>query len=444
MQTRTLRDNVLAGLFVVSGLAIGVWGSFLLGERPAGTGLSFTIQFSLQQGVAGLKPGSPVLLAGKQIGQVRRVEFAVERTGGQVSSASTSGLLTPVGVNVFVEVDGSLTLYENAGIYLDRPLLGNLSSLNISSTGSPEATVFAGTPRIEPNDIVRGGIAPPAVLASMGWGPEQSEAVRRTIKDVETSAAEVRRLLQESGPKFSQGVDHAKAVLSQIDERVAQWRANVDEFLKNAEAASVSVKAASADLPDAVKEGRAFIARATRVAETTQGILDENRENLKATMASVRSVSGKVDERVVQELIQSLEQAETSLKDFSHSLNQVDQLVIEGRYDVRNTLANMSLASQEMKLITSELRAAPWRLLHRPTLKERETEDLYGATNAFAEAASSVRSAAEALSAASSSPNASPEQARRLEELSVTLNDAVKNYRDAGKRFMDELIERQE
>lgn len=442
MQSRTLRDNVLAGLFVVSGLAIGVWGSFLLGERPAGQGLAFTVQFSLQQGVSGLKPGSPVLLAGKQIGQVQRVEFAVERTAGQGSPKG--GIFTPVGVNVMVEVDGSLALYENAGIYLDRPLLGNLSSLNISSTGSPEAIAFAGTSRIESNDIVRGGIAPPAVLASMGWGPEQSEAVRRTIKDVETSAAEVRRLLQESGPKFSQGVEHAKAVLAQIDERIAQWRAHVDEFLKNAEAVSVNAKVASEGLPDAVKEGREFIANATRVAETTKAILDENRENVKAAMAAVRSVSTKVDDRVVDELIQSLDQAETSLKDFSHSLRQVDQLVIEGRYDVRNTLANMSLASQEMKLITSELRAAPWRLLHRPTLKERETEDLYGATNAFAEAASSVRSAAEALAAASASSNTSPEQAKRLEELSAALNDAMKNYREAGKKFMDELLQRQE
>src|SRR5690349_8932504 len=111
MDTRGARNNILAGAFVLAALLLGVWVSFRLSGRPSMGGLrKFIVRFSLEDGATGLKNGSPVLLAGQQIGQVKQVEFAKDAQG------------LPGGVDVRVEIRADMTIYENAGIYLQLPL----------------------------------------------------------------------------------------------------------------------------------------------------------------------------------------------------------------------------------------------------------------------------------------------------------------------------------
>src|SRR5262245_56653116 len=163
------RNNVLAGAFVVVGLVLAVWVSFMLSDTNLARGMrTFTVQFTLGDGALGLKPGSPELLAGQQVGKVQHVDFARAPApgGGEVVTA----------VNVAVEVRSDLTRYENAAIALQKPLLGTLSSINISSVGSAAGvpTPSGISAAIEPGDIVKGTIAPPGFLADAGYGPEQA------------------------------------------------------------------------------------------------------------------------------------------------------------------------------------------------------------------------------------------------------------------------------
>ncbi len=90
-----------------------------------------------------------MLLAGQQIGRVRSVDFATAPDGSATAVNS-----------VGVEVRGNLTLYENAGVYLQLPLLGTLSSINISSVGTPAATPHAGSKQlaIEEDEVVTGRV----------------------------------------------------------------------------------------------------------------------------------------------------------------------------------------------------------------------------------------------------------------------------------------------
>src|SRR5262245_19985137 len=126
MATRGSRNNILAGGFVLAALLLGVWVSFKLsGRQSVGGTRRFIVRFTLQDGATGLKDGSPVLLAGQQIGQVRSVEF----------NKNADGLASFVDVRVETRAD--LVIYENAGVYLQLPLLGTLSSINISSVGAP-------------------------------------------------------------------------------------------------------------------------------------------------------------------------------------------------------------------------------------------------------------------------------------------------------------------
>jgi ABC-type transporter Mla subunit MlaD len=393
----------LAGGFVVTGVAAAVWVSFLLGAKPTGSGLPFTVKFSLAQGAAGLKPGSPVMLGGQQIGQVKGVSF----------EKGDDGL--PKGVLVGVEVDQSVFLYENAGVYLDRPLLGTLSSINIASVGDSKVEKFQGKPQIESGDVVAGAIAPPAMLASAGFGPEQSKAVGEII-------------------------DSAKRSMLDL-ERIEQWRTEVDATLASVRAATKDAEEFSKKLPGVADDAKAFIAKGSEFADKVTKVIDENRADVRATIESVKSATAKFDQVTVDKINTTLGEIDKALEVFSIGVKNVDQILQDGRFDLKQTLANMSLASQEMKLTMSEVRAAPWRVFYKPTLKERETEDLYGAAGAFAEAAGLVRSASEALAAASGSQVQAPDHAEHLKELRRELDESIDKYREAGKRLMDELVE---
>ena len=63
--------------------------------------------------------------------------------------------------------------------------------------------------------------------------------------------------------------------------------------------------------------------------------------------------------------------------------------------DLGDVLGNASLASQQLKLATIEIRRSPWKLLYRPTPDELEHELLYEAARSFAVAAADLKAASE-------------------------------------------------
>ena len=88
--------------------------------------------------------------------------------------------------------------------------------------------------------------------------------------------------------------------------------------------------------------------------------------------------------------------------------------------------------SDQLKLTSIEVRSQPWRLLHAPTNKEMSSQVLYDATRAYAEAASDLRAASEALQATDGQQPA---------EMVEQLRGAVEKYRAAEQALMDKLIE---
>ena len=113
-------------------------------------------------------------------------------------------------------------------------------------------------------------------------------------------------------------------------------------------------------------------------------------------------------------------------------LGKLSTIVTEETPSIRRTLANLRLMSDQLKLTAVEVRSQPWRLLHQPTNKELSSQVLYDATRAYAEAASDLRAASEALEASSGQPS---------QEVVDALTQAVTKYKAAEQALMDKLIE---
>jgi phospholipid/cholesterol/gamma-HCH transport system substrate-binding protein len=415
MATRGARNNILAGLFVIGAIVLGVLVSFRLSSRTSMGGTRrFTVRFSLLDGATGLKNGSPVQLAGQQIGQVRSVEFSTG-PGGVVSA-----------VDVGVEVRADLTLYENAGIYLQLPLLGTLSSINISSVGDDKVSPFSGKgPAIEDNEVVIGHLAPPGFLAQAGFGSEQAAQLRATISSLQSAVDRASRLLETSGPKLDGALSDAQTLLAQLKEKLSGWTEKIDKTAANIEQASSRLDPMLTKVDNGLDDARATI-------KDVREIVESNRDKVGQIVDNVRSATEKIDKTTVDQINAALKDGREALDVFSKSLTKLGDLITQETPDLRRTLANLRLMSDQLKLTAVEVRSQPWRLLHEPTTKEMSSQVLYDAARSYAEAASDLRAASESLEATKGQPAA---------EVMDELSRAVTKYKAAEQALMDKLIE---
>ncbi|MEL7472619.1 MAG: hypothetical protein AAGK04_04815, partial [Planctomycetota bacterium] len=194
MPTPHDRNNVLAGLFLFGTLALFIATSVVIRQLNFSPRSSYVVRFPISTGAQGITSGSFVHLGGQVVGEVASVGFYPSKEA-------------PTDIDVEVEIDAELLLYENARVYLRTPLLGSGSDLNIAAVGDPAsiAATHDGDPRLTDGEWVQGRNAPPAFLADAGWGEEESQALRAIIRDVKD------------------GVGTGKAFVDDADE---WWRAN--------------------------------------------------------------------------------------------------------------------------------------------------------------------------------------------------------------------------
>lgn len=424
MASRSARDNILAGGFVVVGMIGAVWASFMLGQRSSlGTTRTFTVRFPIGIGAPGIKAGAPVLLGGMRIGSVEGVGFFPADTAA------------PTDVDVRVAVPDNIPMYDNASVSLERPLLGSLSSINISFAGDEAGVVKAVgvSKRIDAGDVITGGLAPPAFLAQAGIGEKQIVEVQNALRNLDQTLTKVAGLVDRATPQAEAGIADARQLVSDLRTRLDGWTQSVDKIVANVETASGRLDPMLADAQAAVTDARKLIAE-------VQGVIADNKERVNRIVASVESATAKIDATTVEQLNAALKDGRAALDTLSGAIGKVSDLVTEQTPNLRRTLANLRLMSDNLKLTAVEVRSQPWRALHAPTTKEVSTQALYDATRAYAEAASDVRAASEALQALTAGNASRLADGTTVDQASRAITEAMVKYQQAEQRLMDVLI----
>lgn len=424
MNTRSSRNNVIAGLFVLIAVIAGVWVSFVLAGGPDyGKVRRFSVVFDLSDGATGLKEGSPVQLGGQEIGRVERVRFELD-AGGR-----------PTGVIVAVQVRADLPLYENAVVVLERPLLGNLSAINILDAGDAAAPNATNLALVEDGELVRGGLAPPAFLAQAGLGSDQIQQIRSLVARMEQGVDQVATLIEKTGPDIEKSFRDSRELIEELRTAFNKWDEKIDRTLVNVRDASDRIDPLMTDVERGVDQAVATI-------ESVKAAVDENRPRVDAVTSDLATLSARLRDEGYAQFSQTLDSARTALGSAQDALTRVSRVVTEETPSIRRILANARLASEQLKLTTIEVRSQPWRLLYRPSLKERETEDLYDAARSYASAASDLRAASESLEAAAAGQSAPADE--RLDALTADLAEAMSRFRAAETKLLDTLIKQRE
>ncbi|MEI7659077.1 MAG: MlaD family protein [Phycisphaerae bacterium] len=416
MANRTVRDNTLAGLFVLGGIALAVWSSFMLGEQTGLGGMSrVTVQFPVGLGSHGLKPGALVMLGGQKIGNVDSISFSPK--GG-----------TPTHVDVAVELPRQLKLMSDAVFTLERPLLGSISSINITSGGGAAAATELGD-----GAVVAGGLAPPALLSQSGLGPEDMTNLRDSLSSLDKSMDRIATLIDQRSPDIDRGIIDARAIIADIKARLGPWADMVGATLDNAHAASERLRPMADKASVVIDDAKAFIA-------SVQAVVEQNRESIRSAVASVESIADKVDKQMLADLAKSLESATKALESVDQTVTRVSTLVSSETPNVQRTIANLRLMADNLKLTSIEVRSQPWRLLHQPTRKDISTQALYDSTRAYAEAGSDLRAASESLRALVEARQAGIGDQTAIDEASRLLARTAEQYKTAERRLLELLV----
>lgn len=414
------RNNILAGLFLVGSLGVAVALSFMLSglAERLGSATRYTIWFPLSVGAPGIKPGSPVNLGGQPIGRVEKVRRELEGESGPR-------------ILLEVSVSSDIVFYPAAKAYLEQPLLGTLSAINIRSLGDASSGQALGA-----GGLLLGGMAPPSFLESAGFGPEQQERVQTIVERVEQILDQFYASLEETDATLKPILERAETISAEVEVIVARISDEMEGWTGEIDATLASVRAGAERIDPLLGEADALLADAQRVLASAQAAIDDNRPDIDRIIDNVETTTRRVNEETLPLVNRTIEDYQAPGREASVAINDVRTLMSEEVPNLRRTIANLRLASDQLRLTIAEVRAAPWRLLERPTTKELEAQLFYDATRTYADAVSDLRAASESLNSARASGLANGEQ---LQSLLDHLEGAFRAYEQAEARMLQQI-----
>lgn len=439
------RNNVIAGSFLILSLALAVFISILISdarERLTPTDIYY-VRFSVAEGALGLKPGAPVTLAGHQVGRVTGVELARSPID---PSAGGPGVV-PAGVDVQIRIRSDIALYENAMALLQIPLLGTMSVLNIASVGDGTAVEDAQglSPLLEPGERLVGRIAPPAFLAQAGYGPEEVNQVRAIIDTAANVMERVDRVAASFEDQLTPTLSTARTAMEDVQTLTGRIRQKAPAWTESIDRTLTSADEAASRLGPIAQRAEEGVGEAREVLGSVQGLIGENRPRIDRTVAHVEASASAVRETTVPLLNETLAGARDATGTMGELAGDARTLLAGQTPNIERMLANLRLAADQFKLTAIEVRRNPWRLLYRPKTRELESEMLYDATRAYAEAVSDLRAASEALQTVSSEGAGagvlgagSPERIRAMTE---EIRKAFEEYQEAERLLLERISE---
>jgi ABC-type transporter Mla subunit MlaD len=429
MASRTgTRNNVIAGLFVIASAVLAVVISVIVSgaQKRLLPTHTYYIRFPVDQGTPGIKKGSIVNLGGLEVGRVTGVDFDEPAHPGFIK--------------VRIAIRSNITLYEDAWAFLERPLLGTTSTLNLASTGTgqlPPGKVMQGnSPVLEPFEELDGRIAPPSFLAQAGYGPEQIKQFQTMIAQASEVVDRVNRMsvrlesdIDPTLSKLRQIVDSVQSASGEFTQRAPDWAKSVDQILAKADDAGTRLNAA--------------LDHADAAVRSIRDTIETNRPAVDNTIANIREAAETVNHESVALVNQTLEKVGKGSEEFSAAAGRFNALVTQELPNIERMLANLRMASDQAKLTMVEVRRNPWRIFYRPQTKELESELFYDAARSYAEAVSNLRAASEALQATAQAGSSLPQvQRETAADLQARLDLAFGTYKDAERKLMKLLNEK--
>ncbi|MBI5866571.1 MAG: hypothetical protein HZB38_19060 [Planctomycetes bacterium] len=446
---KTRNQDFLLGLVVLICLAVFV-GTFLyVFPRYAGPTKTITVHFRHEEGVAPLKKGCPVTLAGAmQVGKVtglRRSMVQNNKPG-----------LPPTQLLILVEasIDADLTLYQDCQISTDQPPVGGGGTLVILSVGTPEkgtitSEVIDGLPpqsfAAAISGLSRRLLAPDGLVDKLSYTlDEKAEGslvnkLSNSLSDLNAMTADLRTQLSAREEKTLMNKLHL--IFDDFASITAELRAQMQT--ENTAGLLAKVNAAVDVLSTAMREAG--------------DILHENRPAIASTVGSIESVTRTLDVEIMAKLKRdfdrddpssllgklhvAMSELNTSMKNIAETTDSARSFVVANRPALDRMTENLKAVSDQMRTAVQELALRPWRLFQPPG-SELKRLDVFEAARNFSEAATLLDDASarlEAVVTASAGGGRNVANESEIREIQSSLQKAFERYRIAEDVLFEKL-----
>ncbi|MBI4604202.1 MAG: MCE family protein [Planctomycetes bacterium] len=373
---RNRRNEALVGAFIAGGLLLFTLLLFLMGSLDALLARSVVVEADFGD-VQGLQMGDPVLIFGQKVGKVDSI--ALLQPEEEKRAVLRVGLKLPVAWRRY--------LREDSVVKIDKTLTGNISVLVLESEGKvlPEGARLKGTTAADFAAVTQ------RIDRVLEEGEKAVGAVSRIVRDIETKG-EVTAAISE---------------VAEIARRVKSDILPIGDQLK-------------------------------RALEQVQGIIEENRLDVRHTVANLKETSG-LAKSLTEKLGATPEQIDRSLEQLRRAGASVGAAIDENRVNVDSILEDLRQVAANASNLTAEVKRRPWRLLYRPSAEEEKAMELYDAAWAYNLGATELNRAIQLLAARLA---ADPEGARlgkEIEEARKQVSASLRKHRDAEERFWEKM-----
>lgn len=475
MSGRAPRNNLKAGIFLAVALVTFMAICMKLGDVIGAlteSRATYVVRFSLNDGAMGLKKGSMVKVGGQQVGEVTQVSFkrppkskdvpqleaqqvAPGRAGpGEPAESQAGGRQAPGAVFVTISVRREVMLFHDAKVYLELPLLGSVSTINIPDVGGGEYTVPGADARsvvtkkigeLDEWEIVPGTLAPPAFLGQAGYGAEQKEQLQIILQrgkeisvQLEGMVSSSRSTLDGTLGSLREAADTINQATGSVNKQLPDWLTAITKTLAN-------VQGASGEAEQRLIEFKAIVATVKNTLDENRQYLDRLFQNSAKASDNIVELTDKVNKELYGAVRDALADGRRALVNIAEVTEKANQFAAEKTPELGRMIANARLASDQLKLTMTEVRRNPWRLLYQPTRREIEEELTYDSARTYADAVGQLRAASDSLQAVlaqasgKSGSEPTPQQRQQLDVMTAEIREAFDRYREAEKRFLDRL-----
>lgn len=435
-------EDFLLGLAVILFSGLFLFTFFQLYSRGGPPGRPITVYFRHTDGVAPLKKGSPILLAGSLwVGRVNGVHPEERDVPGPAATGTTRELV----IVVDAEIDQGLVLNEGVQITTDQPAVGGGASVVILDVG----------PAGKPLDLTRPIIGqPPQSLAAaisqlsrrvLGTGGLVDQIERLLSDKVEGSLV---YKISASLTDLNEITDSLSVQLT--DQQSRTLIAKIHGILDDLNGVTGELRRQTGrDDGTLVAKVHSLLDRLDAGLVEITGLISDNRPVVNRTLANLESVTATLAQEMLPALREEfvrdrdgalLAKLHTSMDRLNESLSNVVSLSDQGRRmvllnrpSVDRTVENLKEASEQLRIGVQELLLSPWKLFQQPGSGERERIEAFTAARRFAESAAYLNDATLRLQAVVASlpagaPVTGDDDVRALQE---TLKRAFERFREA-------------
>jgi phospholipid/cholesterol/gamma-HCH transport system substrate-binding protein len=283
----------------------------------------YHIEFSA---IGGLEKGGAVRLGGLRVGEV--LDIAIARD--DISK-----------INVTIGVKPGTPIYK--GVTASIRTLGLVGDYYVLLTQSSWASA----------PLPAGGLIPSREIVEMG--------------DLLVKAAELSQTLNSS---VEDVVHTVNQILSK--ENIASVQTALQGMSRLATQGEESLSMLTADL-------RQILKRIDNVVVNLDSLVIENRENVKHTVLAIKSSAERLEELSLtmnETLAENREDLRSTIRTIRRDTQKAEHLIdnlnsrvsVSGDY-LEEMMANLAEISENLKLLSSQLRRQPWRLIYRGTVK---------------------------------------------------------------------------